>query len=274
MPIDTWFPLGIYYADLDDSSDHKVSFVNRIKDLRQTATINRTTEEFSWTGDVHKVDMIHADPVFDWLNQHVGTHALEYLESFGHDLSMCDLYFQRSWPVIGKKGQSVNRHAHHTAHLSAVYYVSVPSEGDAGEIRFFNDAKPNELYEGISSSLTGGYKTYNNLNYQSALYTPIEGRLLIFPSKLTHEVEENETDGERISISYDLVITATEKPINKSPEFLMPALSKWRKFDQTGSEVANVPSNVAVSVIPDLPVPVMQDLPTPMSFNPMAHENA
>ena len=267
MPIDTWFPLGIYYADLDESSAYKASFVNRIKDLKQTSTINRTTEEYSWTGDVHKIDMIHVDPVFEWLNQQVGKHALEYLESFGHDLSMCDLYFQRSWPVIGKKGQSVNRHAHHTAHLSAVYYVSVPSEGDAGEIRFFNDAKPNELYEGISSSLTGGYKTYNNLNYQSALYTPIEGRLLLFPSKLTHEVERNETEGERISISYDLVMTATENEVEKSPEFLMPALSKWRKFDQEHSVAAPIASNISASVRQDLSVPVMQDLPIPTNFS-------
>lgn len=256
MPVDTWFPLGIYYTDLDESVLYKDIFVKRIKALRQSSGKSRTNEEYSWTGDIHKVDMLHSDPSFEWLTRNIGYHALEFLAELGHDLSKVDLHFQRSWPVIGMKGQSVDRHAHHTAHLSAVYYVSVPDEGDPGEIRFFNDSKPNQLYKGVSSSMTGGYKTYNELNYGSALYPPIEGRLFLFPSTLTHQVEENMTDEERISISYDLVLTAAEDDTQKSPEFLMPSPSKWRKYTKHQKASPVIPNDLDS-------VPAMMELPNP-----------
>ena len=256
MPIDTWFPLGIYYTDLDESVLYKDIFVKRIKDLYQSSGQRRTEQDYSWTGDIHKVDMLHSDPIFEWLTRNIGLHAYEFLNELGHDLSKVDLYFQRSWPVVGQKGQIVDRHAHHTAHLSAVYYVSIPKEGDPGEIRFFNDKKPNQLYSGISSSMTSGYKSYNELNYGSALYPPIEGRLFLFPSTLTHEVEENMTDEERISISYDLVLTAAENDTQKSPEFLMPSPSKWRKYDLHQTTPPTLQNDLET-------VPKMMDLPNP-----------
>ena len=35
-------------------------------------------------------------------------------------------------------------------------------------------------------------------------FTPKEGRILIFPSKLEHEVKENKSDEDRISYSFNI----------------------------------------------------------------------
>jgi uncharacterized protein (TIGR02466 family) len=234
MALDAWFPLAIYYEDLVDSAPHNLTFAERIKDLCRASGERRTSATSSWTGDVHNVDRLHLDPAFDWLTDQVGYHALQYLKALGHDLKKIDIYIQRSWPVMAQRGQSVARHVHHTAHLSAVYYVAAPKDDPGGRIRFLNDHKPNELSAGIGTAMTGGYAEFNALNYGSAIYQPIAGRLLLFPAKQPHEVEPTQTDEERISISYDLVITSRGTPDEGHHEFLMPPPAMWRQIG--GSE--------------------------------------
>ncbi|WJY16471.1 TIGR02466 family protein [Pectobacteriaceae bacterium CE90] len=231
MAIDAWFPLAIYYEDLPEHGQYKAVYIERIKQLRAGSGEKRTAETASWTGDVHKVDGIHNDPVFAWLTQQIERHVLLYLKTLGHDLDKIELYIQRSWPVIANKGQWVSRHAHHNANLSAVYYVSIPKEGDAGQTRFFNDKKSNELSNGIDSNMTEGYSEYNAFNYTHVNYYPTEGRLLLFPAKQPHDVLANQTDEERISISYDIIITARQNMGQATPEFLMPSPENWKKFD-------------------------------------------
>jgi len=228
MPIDVWFPLAIYYVDLPDSAAHQQGMIDSIRSALQSSATKRTSEQAAWTGDVHSVDQIHLNPAFAWITSQIGLQAFEYLKVLGHDLSRTELYIQRSWPVVSRRGQFVNRHAHHTADVSAVYYVSVP-EGNAGQTRFFNDARQNELCGGLSSNMTSAYSQSNPLNYQSAVYTPIEGRLLLFPAKQTHDVLVNETDGERISISFDLILTSPVGDAHRGYEFLMPPPELWAK---------------------------------------------
>ena len=234
MPIDEWFPLAIYYTDLKEHQHYQRDYLNRIEQLRDDAGKHRSRDHVSWTGDIHKVDRLHHDPAFAWLTEQVGHHALAYLKTLGHDLNKIDLYIQRAWPVIGKKGQWIARHAHHNAHLSAVYYLSVAKEGDAGQTLFYSQGKANELSTCVGASMTDGYREINSLNQQQISYQPTEGRLLLFPAKQPHGVAANQTDEMRISISFDFVITAKSDDGGKekgegSPEFLMPSPQYWQK---------------------------------------------
>ena len=230
MAFDVWFPLAIYYHDLEESEIQNPEILNRINELRTGSGEKRTEGHASWTGDVHRVDRLHFDDRMEWLTQNVARHAEAYLRLLGHDLDKCAVHIQRSWPVIAVKGQRVARHAHHTAHISAVYYVSSPTSGKGGRIEFFNDNPPNEIQRGIGSTMTGGYTERNSLNYGSAAYEPKPGRLLLFPSKTTHAVEPNETDEQRISISFDLIVTSRGGDHDGGYEFLMPAPSGWRQI--------------------------------------------
>jgi uncharacterized protein (TIGR02466 family) len=229
MPIDAWFPLVVYFVDLEESATQKEPLIRRIDELQQGAGAQRTSSNSAWTGDIHNVERIHSDPAFDWLTGQVGYHALEYLKTTGHDLDKIDVYIQRSWPVLAGKSQRVARHAHHNAHLSAVYYVSAPPKEQGGALRFFNEARPNEVCAGIGSGMTGAYREYNFTNYGSAEYAAVEGRLLIFPAKQSHDVEAHESDQPRVSLSYDLVLTSREEASPGLYEFLMPPPSAWKR---------------------------------------------
>ena len=47
---------------------------------------------------------------------------------------------------------------------------------------------------------------YHTRNYHDFMFNPLEGRMLIFPSYLCHRVEPNESDEDRISVSFNLDI--------------------------------------------------------------------
>ncbi|MEM8808846.1 MAG: hypothetical protein AAGF01_22740, partial [Cyanobacteria bacterium P01_G01_bin.38] len=59
MPLDTWFPLAIYYDDLPDAAQHKASLLKAVLDLEQACQERRNFPEMAWTGDLHGVERIH-----------------------------------------------------------------------------------------------------------------------------------------------------------------------------------------------------------------------
>ncbi|MEC7746852.1 MAG: putative 2OG-Fe(II) oxygenase [Candidatus Neomarinimicrobiota bacterium] len=85
------------------------------------------------------------------------------------------------WFNIAKPGQSTAWHDHKEgAVLSGVYYVDVPEQG--GNIKFRQKTKGHHKEWSISS------KT---------------GRMVFFPSALDHAVEKNESNRDRISLSFN-----------------------------------------------------------------------
>lgn len=231
MRFQTLFPLVVAVSKLKNNANYKQALVKRVLELRETSD-HYPDDDSSWTGDVHGVDTLHNDPKFAWLSEQVALNVIQYLDRLGHDLDKYDLYLQRSWPVIAAKGQAVTPHTHPTAHLSAVYYVSVPGQGQAGDLIFINQARPNELFEGAGSHMTNGYKKINKFNTPTGHFRPTEGQLVIFPSSASHAVEANQTDELRISISYDLVLTArVTDGSGRTPEFLVPSPAKWCKAE-------------------------------------------
>jgi uncharacterized protein (TIGR02466 family) len=231
MPIETWFPLAIYYDDLPDASEHREELLDAVMQLEHAGAEARNYPEMAWTGDLHGVEQIHTHPAFQWIVEQVESHVTIYLQELGVDLSQIDLYIQRAWPIISRSDQGVGAHCHNTAHVSAVYYIKVPTEemADPGSLVFFNDARVNEVSPGLGSENTEIVDAENYLNQLDTAYLPVEGRLLIFPAKQRHAVTLNETEELRVSLSFDIVLTATGKAAG-AYEFLTPPPNQWKKF--------------------------------------------
>ena len=102
--------------------------------------------------------------------------------------------FTDSWINISKRNSFQFEHSHNTVGsrnnniLSGVYYYQ--TTGDDGDIEFIS---PNSIQ---ASGLT-------IFGEQSVRFKPKVGKLLMFPSWLRHKVQLNETDNERISISFN-----------------------------------------------------------------------
>ena len=234
MPVDTWFPLAVYYEDLPDAAAHKKQLIDAALQLEKDGHERRAFPEMAWTGDLHGAEQIHTDSRFVWIVDKVEHHVQQYLQELGLDLSQIDLYIQRAWPVISRHQQEVGTHCHNTAHVSAVYYISVPNSGsdEAGSLVFFDDARLNEVSPGLGSENTNIVATWNYLNQDQAMYLPTEGRLIIFPAKQRHGVTMNHTDSLRISLSFDIVLTSKSGSAAGSYEFLPPPPQQWQRFKE------------------------------------------
>ena len=232
MPIDTWFPLAVYYEDLPGAVGQKKQLIDAALQLEQDGYERRAFPEMAWTGDLHGAEQIHRDPRFAWIVGQVEIHVKCYLTRLGLDFDHLELYIQRAWPVISRHQQEVGSHCHNTAHVSAVYYVSVPTSGsdEAGSLVFFDSVRPNEVSPGLGSENTNIIASWNSFNQDQALYPPTEGRLIVFPAKQQHGVTVNHTEGLRISLSFDIVLTAKPGNAAGSYEFLLPPPEQWRRF--------------------------------------------
>jgi uncharacterized protein (TIGR02466 family) len=230
MAIETHFPLGIYIEDLSQAEQHQADLLQAVWDLESNEAEKHNFEGRAWTGDIHGVGAIHQDPRFGWLVGQVEQHTQQYLRELGLALEGVSLYIQRAWPVISRYGEEVGPHSHLTAHVSAVYYVSVPYSGsdESGCLVFLNDSRQNEVSPGLGLENTELFTEWNGLNQDQVAYAPTEGRLIIFPAKQRHAVATNETPEARVSISFDILLTA--KPGAASYEFLAPPPAMWKAF--------------------------------------------
>ena len=101
------------------------------------------------------------------------------------------------WANINPKGSYNTTHSHSGCDISGVYYVKVP-EGNCGSINFL-DPRPALNYG-------NSFIVHRYVGGDWIPRFPVEGTMYIFPSSFQHSVGTNETDEDRISISFNLNI--------------------------------------------------------------------
>ena len=112
------------------------------------------------------------------------------------NLGINEIVIPQMWINVNKKNDWNTIHSHGQYNLSGTYYVKVPS--DSGKI-VFRDPRPVALTNSfmVDRFDKGEFKNVNIM----------EGLLAIWPSYLDHFVEPSNSDEERISISFDIVVT-------------------------------------------------------------------
>tara|TARA_Y100001970_G_C13918366_1_gene692142 strand:- start:31 stop:627 length:597 start_codon:yes stop_codon:yes gene_type:complete len=101
------------------------------------------------------------------------------------------------WAIINKGGSANLRHQHGNSTISGAYYVRAPI--NCGDIVFY-DPRPAPVYSHPNAL------NPNLLNAQVNGIKPKEGALILFPSYLDHSVNENQSNEERIVISFNIKI--------------------------------------------------------------------
>jgi uncharacterized protein (TIGR02466 family) len=111
------------------------------------------------------------------------------------------IQFGNCWININKNGNRNDVHTHPQCDFSGVFYVKCSD--NSGEINFINERKHVDytFMEVIDKQISGGY------NLASGYWIgPEEGMMILFPSSLPHSVGVNNSDEDRISISFNLKI--------------------------------------------------------------------
>lgn len=99
------------------------------------------------------------------------------------------------WAIINKKNDFNVVHTHPNSYLSAAYYVSAPKNCGKFQVESLNIAKRHSYPEILKN---------NELNTHVAGLEVNEGDLLIFPGYLPHKVAMNESEQDRIVISFNV----------------------------------------------------------------------
>jgi len=107
------------------------------------------------------------------------------------------------WAVVNGPGSSNRLHNHPFNYLSGVFYLQVPE--DSGSL-IFHDPRPQ------SEVLSPPKKQGENLHTAHRVtWEPKQNDLLVFPSWLQHEVEINNSQEERIVISFNIELKRNNK---------------------------------------------------------------
>ena len=220
------FPLSVYEDEVQIDDGYKGKLVEKILEMGRHD--NRKNSNIAWTGDVHALEFLHRDELFQRLFQCFSKPLLGYIEHLGVDPQKIYLYYTRSWATISRKNQNIPAHSHVQSHISIAYYLLKPMS--SGGIIFSHINPPNEFSQNLFNAQMFENKVLkedNPFNSKAALLDPQEGEIFIFPSRTRHQTQENKTPNMRISISADIVVTLRERA---NVEFLMPNISNWNQI--------------------------------------------
>ncbi len=127
----------------------------------------------------------------------INIHIKDVFNNYGWIYDLTKVKCTAMWAIINKKGNFNIEHTHSNNYLSAAYYVKAPE--NCGNFKATN---PNI----ISRNIYPKSNQSTELNSNTASIKVNEGDLLIFPAYLPHSVETNNSDDDRVIISFNLDI--------------------------------------------------------------------
>ena len=113
--------------------------------------------------------------------------------------------FPTAWVNINSPGSFNLKHSHPTSDLSGVLWIKCPE--NCGNI-WFESPMCYQTFKEIES-YTQDFKDKNRYDH-SYWIPPMEGRIIIFPSHLEHDVRENLSNEDRISVSFNIKLEVQE----------------------------------------------------------------
>ena len=184
------FPVPIHHVTIDRFEEYRDKLIDYAYDLKKKDEKGRVISNYGgWQSNLflihekndilHKllIDIIYNLPVFK--------------KGIGMDCF--------AWANINGKGAYNKEHNHPDCHLAGVLWVKTPK--DCGIIKFLAPLEFQTFLE--IESYTEEFK--ESFNYYHAYeYPATEGSLLIFPAHLSHLVEVNKSDEDRISFSFNI----------------------------------------------------------------------
>lgn len=196
-----WFPTSVWYFDWPDGEQRMSSILTLIEAERTRDPVGMTRSN---TSGWHSADDLHRRPEFQELFTWAFEGVRTVIDFERWDLTRMQPRFGNAWAVINPPGASNAMHNHPNSVLSGAIYVKAhPQCGDL----VFRD--PRE-----QASMVAPYiREHTPWTYRAVRYRPQVGRMLVFPAWLLHAVESNQSDQERVVISFNLVVDSIGQPL-------------------------------------------------------------
>ena len=201
---EVYFPTYIYYRDLPDTEANALNagIEHHVRVWRDEDPDGIVRSNVRQVGVWHsRLDMaVRAE--YQSLVDLVLLASGEMFEDLGYPAD-CKPRIVNMWAVVSPRYGFNRSHIHPNALWSGVYYVQAP-EG-AGRIVF---TEPRAQVRMVTCEY-GRPVQERPESWDQVHFDPIEGRIILFPSWLVHEVEPNRSNiegrsGDRISVSFNI----------------------------------------------------------------------
>jgi uncharacterized protein (TIGR02466 family) len=187
--INVIFPTPIYISKLNrELTNKELSFIDKTKSDVYKNEGNTTSND----------NYILNHKTFKNLKEDLDLRVKDYFEKVISPTDAITPYITQSWLNYTETNQYHHKHAHPNSLVSGVFYINCHEELD--KIKFFNDN-----YKTIKPEI----KTWNLYNSETWWFTVKTGDIIMFPSSLTHMVENKEGTNTRISLAFNVFIKGT-----------------------------------------------------------------
>lgn len=188
---DALFPSPVWTIVFDDRISFNaklLALANKMRNNDPDGVSNTNVKGWQSPNNLQNLDE------FKDINQRI-LHICQRIAESQHFKPNVKLDHQ-AWVNISPPGASNKIHYHANCHFSGVYYISLKTP-ECGSI-FFRDPRV------ASRMFTSPITQLNDFTAEEVRMNPEEGRMYIFPGWLEHGVEINESDEDRVSISFNV----------------------------------------------------------------------
>lgn len=147
-------------------------------------------------GGWHSATDLHTNDDFAHIRQIIGTTCAQCATALNFDFDNFHLAFSEMWLNRNGPGDYNRAHIHPNAIFSGAYYIQVPT--GSGNLELYDPVRERTMNAmPVTQALPRAAQT---LEIESE-----EGKLLVFPSWLQHAVQSNNSNEDRVSLSFNMI---------------------------------------------------------------------
>ena len=179
------FSVPVYQAIVERDFSKEVNFISNIELIK--ARNNHVSTEF------YVLDHPELESCKKLCEEHLATYIKNTLDC------KQEFYITNSWIACSKPGESHHTHFHPNSIVSGVLYLQ--ANNNCGDIIFHHKSSLKNHFD-----FNYDLNSFNMINSPTWRYKVQTGHMLLFPSWLNHNVEENRSNQDRIVLGFNTFV--------------------------------------------------------------------
>jgi uncharacterized protein (TIGR02466 family) len=196
------FSTEIYHKPLAPASRTKSlnrELIDEVYKIRESDVAGQSWSKKNYPGGYTSYssmcELFRVSSTFHKLKEMIDAHVLKYARLLDMDVKNHPLEMTHLWVNMNSQHVYHGSHIHPLSSISGTYYVQVPP--DSGDIKF-EDPRLSHFMGSVPRTAKARRE-----NQRFVALKPAAGQVVLFESWLRHEVTQNQSRGERVSLSFN-----------------------------------------------------------------------